>query len=443
MVTAAPTQADGTGTAAGVSPTKQKKSKKLLRVERAPADPDVVTRLVEAPARLRRAAAAQTTAADPVVLDGVLLSRDGTPMVGAPVRVDLEPAAARTAKVKAGVALGTVMLASGTTGDGGRFTLRTRPLGDLTGFVDPDGSVSPLVTSFSGRGNLLYHVRAFPPREPAAGWVWADPDTAVAAPGAARTARATGTGSSSEATAGSAPLTGLRFTAQGAAAPRSTNGAAKTADVNESLECDGNYYYWSRYDGAIIKKLTRVQFAKTKDRTKVTYNWSQSKLTTVDAAANLGVKGALVRAGLTKVALTKSGANFKLGHNRFKDMAVEFDYRPWLLTCVQQPGGYEYSSGVYEWRPFKFTGGHDKLKAKTGFKCNPRWAVSITDDLWVARDTSYTYGAGVSYAGVSLRAQQTNSEGYKLTYIASKRAGLCGANAYPSEARRSKEMLPQ
>ena len=97
---------------------------------------------------------------------------------------------------------------------------------------------------------------------------------------------------------------------------------------------------------------------------------------------------------------------------------------------------------MYEWRPFKFTGGNAKLKPRQPvFRCRGRYRAKIQNPLWVARQSSYTHQVGATISTARLRVRQTNSEHHRLTFTPTRRrAWLCGSNDYVTFARQVREV---
>jgi hypothetical protein len=210
--------------------------------------------------------------------------------------------------------------------------------------------------------------------------------------------------------------------------------------VNGSLYCSYGYV-WTRSDAQVITAYSRIQRIYTLTKTSWTYAWSNAGNSQEDAAANLGSGGALVQAGLTKVQSVSAGVTFSAGHSANYDAAVQYDHRAYNLYCINPSTGLTYYSGVYEWRPYMFTGGNTKLSPQyTIFTCNSAYKISISSTLWVAQTTSYTYTLGASYSGVGLHTKQTNSSSYKLTFVPTGTAYLCGSNSYPVSAVQVREV---
>lgn len=414
-----------------------------------PADPAAVAAAAEPRMALAfepnprlQAAADASTAPGSTLMTGRLLDPAGEPLPDTEVRIDLEPAPSVAAAAPAGAGVALVRLGFATSDDQGRFRVEAQPLADLHGYVDRDGSASLLITSSSARGRLLYHVSAFPPEGSAREWTWASPDPGVAA-GPVSPTRATGSLSATSAP-GPAGLTGLVLhTTDSPAAPAGgTAGSLAATAVAGGDYCPGVTYYWRRYDGAVIKNWSRVQRVFTKGRTKWRYNWSTTASTMVDAAANLGKAGALVSAGFVHVQRASAGVDFSFGHQVDADAAVQFDNRPYYLYCHDVPSGKTWYSGVYEWRPYKFTGGNQHMKPKNAiFRCRAAYRIKIRDPLWVARSTSYTYSGGAKLSTISVRVKQQNDAYHKLTFVPKPApAWLCGSNDYPVYARQVKEV---
>lgn len=413
-----------------------------------------------------RASSTAVTADDPVVLAGDLLGTSGAPEAATSVRVDLEPSERLAATTEAGVGLALIKLDEETTDTTGHFVLHANPLGDLTGYLNPDGTVSLLVTSSGADGQLLYHLRAYPPTADQPTWRWADVDDEVTSGATIPPTTAAGTLStgatslSGPATSGTAAgggtLTGLTLRAQTAAGASSAVTLARRAGVttaaatplasgNPADYCVGTSYYWTRSDANIIKNYDRVQRIFTLNRSHWDYDWSTTNNTSVDAAGSYK-NGALFTAGYTSVQNDSAGVNFSAGNNSNWDASVQFDNRAWYLYCRDSSyGGKTWYSGYYEWRPYKFTGDNRNLDPKYAiFSCNAQWKIGIQNNLWVARTTTHTYQAGASIAGLGVRVKQENSQYHRLVFKpdSGSTAYLCGSDDYPVGARQVREVSP-
>lgn len=352
---------------------------------------------------------------------GTLLTVHGRPAAGATVRFDLEPMRSLTAS-RVPRATELVKLGEAVTDAQGRWSLQVNALGDLSGYREADGSSSLLVTAHGKDVQLLQHLQVKAPRAQGAAWSWSSLDAELTAP-AASGAGAAGAGPAS-----------IQLDLRAQRAPE----VSPDMGVKGGGICAGSFY-WDRSDANVIKTWDRVQRIFTASRTTWEYEWDNENNTTVDAAANLGRGGALVRAGLTKIQTNSAGFRAVNGVKRSRDLVIQLDNRAYFLYC-RDPGGSRYS-GVYEWRPLSWTGGNRSAAPKYPiFKCNPRWAIRITFPTWTAQKSSHTYGVGAELAGVGLRVAQTNSSSHKLTFNPRARARLCGSNNYPVYARQVREL---
>lgn len=341
-------------------------------------------------------------------IEGILRSPSGEPAADASIRLDLEPDQSLASTVDQGVGVALIQLGSATTDARGRWVVSFPPLDDLRGYSS--GGSASLLVSAAGAVELAYHVEV-----------------------SAELLQVPTTLPESEFD-GSTVTTGFELTAQ--RFDESSTAAFFPSDV-----CGGaSTYYWVRSDVNIIRTMNRVQRIFTKDKTKWRYNWSTTNETRVDAAINMGTGGALVSGGFVAVQSQSAGVKFKAGNSKNFDAAVEFDNRAWDLWCRPITGS-DWLSSTYEWRPFKFTGGNDKLSPKYSiFSCNAANKVSISSETWVARTTTYTYGVGAHLSTVDLRVRQSNSSGHKLTFVPSGTAHLCGSNDYPIDALQVREV---
>lgn len=383
-----------------------------------------------------------------LLMSGTLLAPTGkAAAAGTSVRVDIEPASDYAAAQPSNVGVALVRLAETTTSGSGAFQLSAPAPSDLTGYVNNDGTVSLLITSAGSSGQLLRHVRAYPPTGDDPTWRWADRDDAIAPPGAAA-----GTAGQQQAlTAGNdggtgANLTGLVLKSTAISKTSALHlrqvAQAATAGVYGDDYCPGDTYYWTRSDANIIKTWDRIQRVYTMGKTTWKYDWSTTSSTSVDAAANLGRGGALLTAGYVGVQTSSSGVNFSFGHNANMDAAVQFDNRPYYLYCHSVVSGKTWYSGVYEWRPYKFTGGNTHLSPKYAiFACNATYKAPISYPLWVARSTSYTYQIGATLSVANLRVAQTNNSSHTLTFTpGTSGAKICGKGDYPVYATQVREV---
>lgn len=377
-----------------------------------------------------------------VVTSGVLRDADGKPLSGVKLRADLEPT--RAAQLAAGTDAGAELakLDEAVTDGQGRFVFKASALGDMSGYVEDDGSVSVLVTSTKGEHNLMYHLTAFPDPAGRAPWNWKNKDSKVADDSQVdeptrHAARGLGRGNGA---------IGVKLT------DKNANPEAPPGSDERGFDgyngADGCYsyetYYWVRIDSPnqVIFTNARLQRAYNQSRmVQWKYDWTNTNTNSVDSAANLGAGGALVAAGYVSVQTDANGTTFTRGTNQQADASVNYDNRPYNLYC-SWAGSSRYS-GKYEWRPFSWTGGTSYAALNTPvFTCNYTYRVKIATPVWLSQDATRTmqYSYGSSLGGVNLRTISSVGSGYKITYTpGSVGAYLCGHGGYPVQVAQARE----
>lgn len=335
------------------------------------------------------------------------------------MRVDLEPSRSQSFTAPETSALELVPLGETRTDEHGAFDLQVGRLGDLTGYAEPDGTVSLLVSSLNDSVRVMQHLIVLPVLDgETSHFVWEVPDENIAA--------STARGRSSKPSKGDRVTLQLNSTEDVASADA---GEITTMGVGGQNYCAGSYY-WQRSDANVIKTWDRIMRAYTKTRvTGWRYEWQTGTNTQVDAAANIGTSGALVAAGYVSSASTSGGVNFVAGANYQMDARIEYDNRVWYLYC-QDPGGTRYS-GVYEWRPYAWTGGNSFGTLNTAiFNCPANSTSTITQQTWVTRSNTLQFSVGATLSTVNLRTSQTHSSQHALYMTPNGSASICGNTGY-------------
>jgi len=343
----------------------------------------------------------------------------------------LDPATSVTSKTPEGVGLLSIKLASGKTDADGAFTLRAAGQGDWRGYAEPSGAMAITLLSMGNGGSMLHHLRLLPPRGKNKDWTWKTPDENIVEPAPNPTGSKVDVGSRATTTARvGRPVVGLKLKSHsqgGRAAAPGTRG------VYEYEYC-GPFYYWVRSDANIIRTDTRIQRMTTNAKLFVQYSWDNTNNTSHEAVANIGKGKALVGTGYTSSVNNSSGADWpKYGGNTHKDAVTEWDFRAYNLWCSPVTGP-DYYSGVYEWRPYKWTGGTRVAAPVNNWSCQAKWTAPISVATWVARTTSSSYTASFTIGPVSGRSLQENSSGHKLTFTPSRNTSYCGSDDYPPYA---------
>lgn len=367
-------------------------------------------------ASLSERAAGQAEQNAPLVMTGTATDTAGTPLADIPIRLDLEPS--RASVGEPGVASELVKLSDTKTDGSGEFTFRTRDLGDLTGYQESDGSVSVLVSSLGRAATVYQHLIMRPATKPGGAWTMAVPDGDVTG----RTPGAVGA------------ATRKAFARSGKSAPVNVSLKAKRTPsksryqaygVSGQDRCGGTFY-WQRSTANLSKQYVRVNRAYVKNRVKWEYRWSNSSTTQVDASANVGSGGALVAAGYVNVQTSSAGMTSVADGNIQYDARREYNFYPYYLYCINGFTGATEYSGVYEWRPYSWTGASAFGSLNTAiFNCDSRFIGNLGGTTWSSRDATLQYSIGATL-GANLRSAQTHNSSHSLyLYL---RPGYTGAS---------------
>jgi hypothetical protein len=379
-------------------------------------------------------AAASTPSADaPVALAGKVVDTKGRPARNVRIRLDLEPSSTSSYSAADATAVELIELGQTRTDEKGFFAFQVARLSNLAGYEEPDGSVSLLLSSLGDGISVMQHIIARPIHgDDHTSFVWDTVDDHLANDFGEQKAQ-----ERTETRRGEAVRVHVASTSDQVS---ESGGEISTAGVSGGDYCPGSFY-WQRSDANIIKTYDRINRAYIKGGIKTwLYEWSTSSNTQVDAAANLGSNGSLVTAGYVNVASSSGGVNFSASSNTQYDARVEYDNRVWYLHCYGGSGSYY--SGVYEWRPYVWTGGAAFGSLNTAiFNCNSTYISYITQPTWVTRSSTLQFSVGATLSTVNLRTSQTHNETHKLTLTpSSSGAYVCGYNNYITQATQVREV---
>ncbi|MEV8505062.1 hypothetical protein AB0368_09565 [Actinoplanes sp. NPDC051475] len=256
-------------------------------------------------------------------------------------------------------------------------------------------------------------------------------------------------------------LTGLVTSGTADAASSATRESVAAADVGSGEKAKacraamGNTpwdsYGWTK-KGPVYREWVPVQRAQTGDKTKMKYEWSNTKENSVDILAKLGYSGSggtAISAGSSKSVKVGSGLTFNVGHDVVRDLDAEYDFATYTLRCKVSGSDIYRDSKLTKVQMYQFKG-FSRTNHYTGYyTCpNPSYKGPIPAELWVSRDStsafSFTLGANGSYRGVGadvgLTSKQTNTTSHKKTYIEVKPgAVLCGQNGNPTRTEKVSE----
>jgi hypothetical protein len=393
-----------------------------------------------------------------ILIEGILRDSDGTPSRNARIRFDLEPTGAAAMAASGDEGLDLVELAQEKTDGQGRFKVKAKNLGDLTGYVDETGASSILVTSFGDSASFFYHLRVLPSVD-GKRWKWETYDAKVAAGPNARALSA----ATSEQDAGGAaapdasdrrtmrekqqaePLM-VDFTSQ-SPGDSGSGGEIGTMGVNGRDYCASGYT-WRRDDqnGDIIT-YDRMQRAYTKSRvTSWTYKWATTNRTQRAVSANVGTDGKQIDAGFVSVQENTQGVDFNAGANTQMDARAHLANRPWRLYCHMTSYPYEYSANIHEWRPVRWTGFSSFGTLNTTiFSCQAPYTGPMgKGTTWFASNSTLQFSAGANLAGVSLRTSTSTTDyrtntSHRLELYTGTSATICGNGNYPANSPQVRE----
>jgi hypothetical protein len=379
------------------------------------------------------------------IASGLLRDRTGAPLSNAKLRLDLEPSRAALNGPAAGSAVALVPLDQVETDGQGRFRFTVPALGDMSGYLEEDGTASVLVSSMGGVEPLLYHLIVRPDPLGEAPWIWVVEDERVADAGQVDDVTASAARQRGGKAVGLALREGNVDNPDAAREERTLN------EVNGYNYCGvSESPYWQRSTNTsnMIKNLHRIQRVYIKGTVaKWTISLVDTKQTTVDAAASVG-GGALFNAGWTRVQESSSTFNTQRGSNTQMDLRREFEVWAYHLYC-RRTDGSTYYSGVYEWRPLKPTGtfGFGTLNTAV-FNCDPNKVstLPVNSSAYVSNGTTTTmqFSVGAVFNAVSLRTgqQMSTSNKYTMGYHSGStyQMRLCGNGGYYYEVAQAREV---
>jgi hypothetical protein len=359
-------------------------------------------------------------------VSGTLADRDGSPIRNADLAVYLDPG---PAMLQGSSATPGVRLAATRTNANGDFRLKVPALRDIGAYLDDKGRVTLQFMRFGDQHSMLYQQKVKLP-------------TAAGQPALAAVNDSRVFTSASRATTTPA-LAGMRLTVSGGSAKTTSQsaGGIGTLAMNEPSECTrawspypwGNYW-WVR-EGDPIKTWVPVQRAQTGNRTRLTYDWSNSEQTSTEVGVKYEYKEVAASGGFTNLTTAAGGANFTADPNTVRDLEVEYDFYNFRLWCsISGDVTNRRDARVTKALPVRFTIGNRKTRYSGYYTClNDQYRAEISDPAWVSRSSTTTLYGSASVYGLSLGATQVNTESHKKTYIpVTTPAYLCGQDAVPA-----------
>ena len=101
---------------------------------------------------------------------------------------------------------------------------------------------------------------------------------------------------------------------------------------------------------------------------------------------------------------------------------------------------------MYEWRPFKWTGGTTKKNVVSPaiWSCDSDYRINVSASrLWVSRSTTMQYTGSVKIGAASLKSTQKHTDDVKIYYDRDDPEGsgkLCGRGGYPVDVNQVREV---
>ena len=205
--------------------------------------------------------------------------------------------------------------------------------------------------------------------------------------------------------------------------------------------CGGtSFYYWARSDANIIRDWVSIARVHTDNQLSNFFYWSNSEETEMEFVANVGYRGALATVGYGHSQVRTNGVTYSAGPYYWIDYLADWDFRAYNLYCGSGASpSYSYS-GIYEWRPYVWTGG-SSYKNATGtlFSCTSSRTAQISYETWATRSSVVFWTNSFSIGGVGGRSRQTSTSEHKLTWRPSSATWWCGNNNYPIYAALARE----
>lgn len=204
--------------------------------------------------------------------------------------------------------------------------------------------------------------------------------------------------------------------------------ACRFPDEVESLV--GTSYY--------ARKYLPVNRAITKSKSKYAYAYDTSSNTKWTVSAN-GAYGGRTKSVQNS---TSMGVNFSVGTNLNQQLEVEWQYRQYDVRCYNSMiGKWTADTGKDDWRPFRHSGGNQKVNASGGnFTCHSSRIVTISSPTWMAKSSTAVQSNGATLKGVSLSQEQTASSSHKVTMTPTgSSARICGDTDLPPYAKKVRE----
>lgn len=365
------------------------------------------------------------------VVTGTLIDDHGDPVANTQLSVNLDPGPtmlrAATESDAEGAAVG-LPLSVAKTDAKGHFSLPVPALKNIAEYLDEDGLATLLFMSFDDNQNLMFRQHVRLPQDPGqAARAPMDDDKVFTS---ARTLAAR----SDSATKSISPeLKGITLTT------KSTPKQARTLAVNAGSECTRTLggrpwssYRWKR-EGSPTRNWVPVQHVETGGKTKVTYDWSNTKETSIEGAAKFEYSGLGAKTGYTKAVVTGAGVNFSLGNYYTRDLDVSYDFYDYRLWCTLSGDARRpVDAKVVEARPYKFAGYNRSTTYRVVYSCTAAYKDLLGHPLWVSRKNTTTVTAGLTLKGVEVNVKQINTDEHKKTFSPSgDGATICGQNNDP------------
>jgi hypothetical protein len=377
------------------------------------------------------------------LLTGILLDDAGKPVDRQLIRVDLEPSRALANAAADDVGVELVPLGETRTSPSGRFKLNVSDLGDLSGYQEPDGSVSLLVVASAAGSDLMRHIIARPPGRHGDAWTWEVPDDEVLEGAEPSGAPLETRGSPSQAKG--KPIA-LRLQVKkdksaGDIGPMMTDDQARTQCQNRYGGMYTNFAF-ARSGDFLQKTLNRVQRYYIKGGiAELSLRFADVSTTAQDAVANIGPSESMITVGYTRTMENRTAWNFPRPSNTQMDLRFEYDNMRYYLQCIDPINRQVRYPNVYEWRAQRWTTGSSYGTLNTPiFNCPSQYVTRFNGEMTVSRNTSLAFSAGTSVAGITARTTHTKTSSHTLFMKGTANgAWVCGNTGYVDTAQQVRE----
>jgi hypothetical protein len=327
---------------------------------------------------------------------GVLVDDEGVPVAETRLSVNLDPSPAMLVAAEPGPqgAAGLPLSVVKTDADG-NFSLPVPALRDIEQYVDSDGTVMLLFMSFGSGQDLMLRQSVWLPQNTG--------DAALATLDNEQVFRSKQTATTrAESRTGTAVPELKEITLTAKRTPARANA------VSPSSECTRTWgsrpwgsYQWKR-EGSPTRNWVPVQHVETGGKTRVTYEWSNTRETSIETAVNYEYKNVGARGGFSKSVVTSAGVNFSLGNYYTRDLDVSFDFYNYRLWCALSGDATNLKdSKVVEIRPYKFAGYNRSTTYRFVYSCTASYRGPLGHALWVSRKRVHLF-EGWSFWGFSV-----------------------------------------